>query len=57
MEQVENFEENSDYTYSFSDSIAGNALMEKSAIVYDISTSQMDLAAEPIRQYEEKNKP
>ena len=57
MEQVENFEENSDYTYNLSDSIAGNALMEKSAMVYDISTSQMDLAAEPIRQYEEKNKP
>ncbi len=56
MEQVENFEENSDYAYNISDSIAGSALMERSAIVYDISTSSMSKAAEPFSNYEEEKK-
>ena len=54
MEQVENFEENSDYAFHSSETTAGNAIIEKSAVAYDISSAPVLKVAEETADYGKK---
>lgn len=57
MEQVENFEENSDYAFHPSETTAGDAITEKSAVVYDISPAPVLKVAERTTEYGKKEEP
>lgn len=56
MEQVENFEENSDYAFHSSETTADDAITEKSAVVYDISPAPVLKVAEESADYGKRNK-
>jgi len=56
MEQVENFEENSDYAFRSSETTADDAITEKSAVVYDISPAPVLKVAEESADYGKRNK-
>ena len=51
MEQVENFEENSDYAFHSSETTANDTITEKSAVVYDISPAPVLKVAEETADY------
>ena len=51
MEQVENFEENSDYAFHSSETTAGDTITAKSAVVYDISPAPALMVAEETTEY------
>ena len=57
MEQVENFEENSDYAFHSSETTAGDAITEKSAVVYDINSAPVLKVAERTTDYGKKEEP
>ena len=57
MEQVENFEENSDYAFHSSETTAGDAIIEKSAVVYDSIPTPVLKVAERTSEYGKKEEP
>ena len=57
MEQVENFEENSDYAFHSSETTASDTITEKSAVVYDISPAPVLKVAERTTEYGKKEEP
>jgi len=54
MEQVENFEENSDYAFHSSETTASDTITEKSAVVYDIIPTPVLKVAERTSEYGKK---
>ena len=54
MEQVENFEENSDYTFHSSETSAGDAIAETSAVIYNISSAPVLMVTEETADYGKK---
>ena len=57
MEQVENFEENSDYAFHASDKIADDATTQKPTVEYDISSAPVLMVAEKTTGYANKEEP
>ena len=57
MEQVENFEENSDYAFHSSETTASDTITEKSAVVYDIIPTPVLKVAERTSEYGKKEEP
>ena len=54
MEQVENFEENSDYVFHSSETTANDAITEKSTVVYDIGPTSVLMVADENANYGEE---
>ena len=57
MEQVENLEENIDYAFHSSETTTGDAITERSAVVYDIIPTPVLKVAERTSEYGKKEEP
>ena len=57
MEQVENFEENSDYALHSSRTTTGDVITENSAVAYDINSAPVLKVAERTTDYGKKEEP
>ncbi len=57
MEQVENFEENSDYAFHSFETTASDTITERSAVVYDIIPTPVLKVAERTSEYRKKEEP